>query len=1228
MASIILSSVGSVVGASSGLSFGSQLGTIFGAGLGNEFRGTSKHHYEGARLETLAVQTSTYGRMIPIVFGTVRIAGNVIWSLPLKEIASTTTTRTGGKGGSGSRSTSSSSTTYSYYATIAIAICEGEIARVDRVWADSKLLDLSQGIYRTYTGNETQLPDSLIESYQGVGATPAYRGLAYVVIEDFPLGDFGNRIPNFTFEVTRRTSQPDVDDAPVESLVKSIMLLPGSGEFVYDTQAEFKITGTSAGGSVVQSGYQVPLNVHTAEGKANVLVALDQLQETFPNLEWVGVVVNWFGTSMDIATCDIWPCVEYQTNTRTTPDDWQVAGFSRATGRLIGNDSGKLRYGGTPDDGSILRLLAELRTRGIKVFFYPQMLMDIAGKPWRGNLTGSASAVSNFFTHTRGYNAFINHYATLVAGKVDAFAIGTEMRDLTKITPSAGVYPAVSQLVGLAAAVKPTLGHSPITGLPVHVTYAADWSEYHHTDGGWYHLDPLWSSSSIDMIGIDAYFPLSDAVQTDYDVDALRAGWTSGEGYDFYYTDDARTTKASLSAPYAWKNISWWWNNHHVNPDSTTTSWTPASKPIWFTEYGYPSVDGCANEPNVFIDNTSTSSAYPRFSRGRVDFMAQRTAIAATEAEWDGSSMIVNKFLWAWDARPYPYWPDLLGVWSDGSNWVTGHWVQGKLGASHVAAAVEQIAERAGLTDAQIDTSKLQMLLDGFVISDRVTARAALEQLMQAYFFTIKESNGSLVAIIRDGTVDATLDASTCVPQKAGSLMVPYVLTRQEDLLLPQRQEVQFLNRLHRYETNIASAERSKQDASDIVTAKFSLVLAEPHARTVAQTLLADRWAQRSSLSLQLPIAYAALEPGDVIQLTDNALIHRIRITQVQIGHPGVLRIDGVIDAADAWDGYIEPTIGGDGALVVPNPKTRVEILDIPALPVDAQDALTLRFAACGISDGWKGTTVVRVMDNGDDTILLNMDKASTIGSAITALGDGVTQMFDEQNTVDIALLGNATLANADALTVLNSANVAVLGNEIIQFRNAQQLSAGSYRLSGLLRGRLGTESTTASHSIGERFVLLDDTVVPLVMPASNNGQSWTLRAVTNGDSLTTGSESTFTISAETLKPLSPVDVLAIRNVLSGDITLSWVRRARIDGGMRDYVDVPLMEHGELYDVVIINGGTVVRSWQVSTPTIVYSSANQMTDFGSAPSALIVVITQRSSIIGPGKPRVLTIPVH
>ncbi len=1220
MASIVLSSVGATVGTYVGGPIGGQIGSIIGAGIGNRLQGTSKHHFEGARLETLAVQTSTYGRMIPIVFGTVRIAGNVIWSLPMREVATTTTTRTGGKGGAGARKSSSSSTTYSYYITLAIAICEGEIARVDRVWADAKLLDLSQGTYRVYKGSETQLPDALIESYKGVGATPAYRGLAYVVIEDFPLSDFGNRIPNFTFEVTRRVSQTDTSDLSVESMVTSVMLIPGSGEFVYDTQGEYKITGADTGSGVVQSGYQVPLNLHTAEGKANVLVALDQLQETFPNLEWVGVAVNWFGTSMDIATCEIWPCVEYQANTVTSPDDWQVAGFTRATGRLIGYDGPTPRYGGTPDDGSMTRLLTELRARGLKIFLYPQLLMDVAGKPWRGNLTGAAADVANFFTKTRGYNAFITHYATLGAGLIDAFAIGTEMRDLTKITSSAGVFPAVSQLVSLAATVKATLGSG------VKVTYAADWSEYHHTDGGWYHLDPLWASSNIDMVGIDAYFPLTDAVQTGYDIDAIKAGWTSGEGYDWYYTDVARTTQASLSAPYAWKNISWWWNNTHINPDTTTTAWTPMSKPIWFTEYGFASVDGCTNEPNVFVDASASSSAYPRFSRGRVDFMAQRVAIAATESQWAASSMIANKFLWTWDARPYPYWPDLLGVWSDGANWVTGHWVQGKLGASHVAGALEQICTRAGLSDAQLDSSALQLVLDGFVINERVTARAAIEQLMQAYFFTLKESGGALVAVPRDASLDLSVEAGDCLPQKTGGIEVSYILKRQEDLSLPNRQEVQVLNRLRNYDVQIEAAGRLTQAATDTAVLRLSLVLSQAHAQAIATTRLADRWAERSTLELHLPMRFATLEPFDVVALTDGLVTHRIRLTRVQIGKPGVVRALGVIDAAQAWDGYLAPTVGGSASLIQPNPATRLEVLDIPALPSDTQDALTLRFAACGLAEGWTGASVVRAFGSGNDEIILTLDTPATMGTAVSVLPSARAQLFDEKNTVDIALLGSAILENATEMDVLNGANVALLGSELIQFKTATAQGGGIYRLSGLLRGRLGTESAIAGHAIGERFVLLDNAVEALTLPISNVGTSWTVRAVTNGDALSVGEDVSFAVAGTSLRPYAPVMARALKS--GGDIILSWVRRARIDGGMRDGIEIPLMEQAELYDISIMSGATPLRTWRVTSPQVTYLAADQITDFGSAPTSLSLKISQISALVGLGESLNVTVAVE
>lgn len=1212
MASIVLSTVGQAVGTAVGGPIGGRIGAFVGSQIGGSIGGGSKRHYEGARLEQLVVQSSAYGRMVPMVFGTMRLAGNVIWARPLKEMQTTTTSSAGGGKGGGRRSATATSTSYSYYATLAIAVCEGEITRISRVWADAKLLDMSQGTYRIYRGTEMQMPDPLIESFEGVGRTPAYRGLAYVVIEDFPIGEFGNRIPNFSFEVVRHAPQKDHGAQPAEAMVKSVMMIPGSGEFVYDAVSQFKVTGTSAGSGFTQQGYRVPLNQHTAEGKANVQVAIDQMLQTFPNLEWVGVAVNWFGSSMNISTCTITPRVEYKDTVTTSPNSWSVAGFNRAGAPLVGMDGGRARYGGTPDDGSILRLLAALRARGLKIFFYPMLLMDIAGKPWRGELTGSSANVANFFTKAQGYNAFITHYANLVAGKVDAFTIGTEMRDLTKVTSSTGVFPAVAQFVSLAATVKGILGSG------VKVTYAADWSEYHHTDGGWYHLDLLWASPNIDMVGIDAYFPLTDEVQVDYDIARIRQGWQSGEGYDWHYTDSGRTTKAPLAAAYAWKNIAWWWNNAHVNPNGASTSWVPGSKPIWFTEYGFASVDGCTNEPNVFVDASTSSSAYPRLSRGRVDFMAQRAAIVATEAEWAGSGMVVNKFLWTWDARPYPYWPDLASVWSDGGSWHAGHWVQGKLGASHVASVVEQVAAKVGIDAGKLECSALQMMLDGFVIHDRTTARGAISQLMQAYAFTLVEGREKVRAQLRDGGQSVEVPVAALIPMDVDGRQVPYVLERQEDLGLPETVEVHSLNRMQRYDTQVMRASRATQASRDTQVMRLGLVLSEAHATAIAEMELTERWAGRAMLTLQLPMQYAALEPGDVIALNEGAMTQRLRVEQMQLGRPGVLRVRTTRIEAEPWDGYIAPSPHSGGEALLPPAPTACALLDIPALPGDAQDSYPLRVASCGMAQGWTGASLVRLGSDGNDEIISETDLAAVMGSCLSVLPSSSGQRIDRKHTLEVMLLGEGSLSSVTEAAMLNGANAALVGLEIIQFSTAELLGDGHYRLSGLLRGRLGTERHVGTHAVNEPFVLLDSRLRTVPLTSAANGQSWQCSAVTFGASLASGAEFSQTLTAEPLRPYSPVHLSATREG-GGDIRLKWVRRARIDGGWRDSVDIPLMEQREEYDVAVKNGGVVVRQWRTSNPEQVYSYADQLTDLGGAPDNLTMRVVQISALVGAGQ---------
>lgn len=208
MAQIALGVVGGVVGAYLGGPAGAMAGFSLGYTLGGVIDPTVYHKTDtGPRLNDLAVSASSYGSVRNIVYGTARVNGNIIWALPIRE-QKTTKVQTGGKGGP---QTSQTTVSYAYYGTFAIALCEGPVEAVLRIWADSKLLYdvsatteavLSPGMsFRFYPGNETQLPDSLIEADRGVGQVPAFRGTCYLVFNDIPLADFGNRLPSITVEV-------------------------------------------------------------------------------------------------------------------------------------------------------------------------------------------------------------------------------------------------------------------------------------------------------------------------------------------------------------------------------------------------------------------------------------------------------------------------------------------------------------------------------------------------------------------------------------------------------------------------------------------------------------------------------------------------------------------------------------------------------------------------------------------------------------------------------------------------------------------------------------------------------------------------------------------------------------------------------------------------------------------------------------------------------------------
>src|SRR3954465_13516604 len=221
MAALVLSVAGGVAGAVFGPA-GAIAGRIAGALVGNlidrKLLGPGDQNVVGPRLADLDVMASTEGAPIPRVYGRARLAGQGIWATQLEEVVSSSTAPSGGKGSLVS-GPSTTTTTYSYFGNFAVGLCEGTIGRVGRIWADGKLLDVSRKTIRVHRGTEDQAPDELIVAKEGAGNSPAYRGLAYVVFERLPLADYGNRIPQLSFEITRPIGA-------LEEMVRAVTLIP------------------------------------------------------------------------------------------------------------------------------------------------------------------------------------------------------------------------------------------------------------------------------------------------------------------------------------------------------------------------------------------------------------------------------------------------------------------------------------------------------------------------------------------------------------------------------------------------------------------------------------------------------------------------------------------------------------------------------------------------------------------------------------------------------------------------------------------------------------------------------------------------------------------------------------------------------------------------------------------------------------------------------------------
>jgi hypothetical protein len=848
-----------------------------------------------------------------------------------------------------------------------------------------------------------------------------------------------------------------------------------------------------------------------------------------------------------------------------------------------------------------------------------------------------------------GYRQFILHYAHLcvAAGGVSAFCIGSEMRGLTWIRGANG-FPAVAALRTLAAECRAILGPE------VKIGYAADWSEYfgyHPQDGSgdvFFHLDPLWSDPAIDFVGIDNYMPLADWRDGDDHADAawgsilnldyLRANVAGGEGFDWYYASDAdrdaqvRTpiTDGAHGEPWIFRNkdiASWWGLPHHERRGglrlASPTAWRPASKPIWFTEIGCAAIDKGANEPNKFVDPKSSESFLPRYSTGVRDDAMQSQFLRAVFSYWDGEAAnpvspiyggrmvdVERTHVWAWDARPWPWFPGDAALWADAANYGRGHWITGRVTNRALASVVDEICRASGVGDA--DVAQLHGIIRGYVQSQVGDARAALQPLMMVHGFDALERDGRLIFRQRDGRIAATLSRDNLA-------VADDLRADVEALRSPEAERVGRLRLNHIGEGadfEIASAEAILPDERSFAVAQSEvpMVLTGGEAAGVAERWLAEARIARDRLRFALPPSRMDLGAGDVVAIEGGYY----RIDHVERTGPSLIeavRVERDLHVPVAGAGRDR----GPTRHVAPVPVLPV-FLDLPLMTGDEVPhaphvAVAARpwpgSVAVWSSPAEAGFAVNRVLPVG-----------ATVGFTETPLVAATPGLIDRGAPLRVRLISGA-LASVDRDRLFAGGNAMAIGTgdddawEVFQFGRAELAGARTWVLSDRLRGQSGTDAVMpAVWPAGSLVVLMNGAVTQIDLPSARRGMLQNYRVGPAGRPV---DDPVFVATARAfdgvgLRPYAPAHLRATR--VANGVAASWIRRTRIDGDAWGDGDVPLGEAGEVYVVRVVSDGAVRREARVGQTAWTYADADRIADGVAAPYEILVA--QVSDRWGPG----------
>jgi hypothetical protein len=1222
MARLAIQLAGGFIGANiPGVGFG--IGAFVGGIIGNLLFPPPGNTTIGPRLQDLSVNASTYGKTIPFGYGAMLYNGNIIWSPGLEEHEKSETVGGGGllgKGGGPSQTT----ITFTYTASYAIIFAEGPISAYSRIWGDTKLLTdpfLKQAADGTiegdldvlgkfdrnmtkYLGTETQLPDATMEAEEGVGNISAHRGLAYIMFTDLPLEDFGNRIPNTRAEIF--TNSSDVFPFRVHTALTttnvrwSMLNFRRTRVFAWDIisgamhVAELKITDLS----IIKS------TVIPAPGGGLSFAPVSQ----------------YFRWAFDVFDNFYWP-VKSGTNVRRFLKvnldslSWFIGADNGASDNTSSTTFGCGNY---IDGQGIARTRAMYGTRnlGPNIHIYKKFPDLMGGLPDPRGIDIDQTLPGEV----------LGTEITIIKDSVWVFQLG----NLGPVIDKDGRGWIFRGVTGNAVKFDDT-NVIQLDEFGVRFNSAGMDNPDGFTDFSWAHKEvafDITTNSCVimsDKFGSDqiwfARYSFDDR-KIDAQIDGSVVDIGDLQGTLNTYFDRRRTVTVGH-----WMDHS---NQFLENPN------------IWFTVGDEASV----NDSQLILEldvATFTLAGRGPDEVGGYQHLNWESFADGENSLWGGWYNQVNHSIVylnsndqsgggtpPTDARSY--FLDRIGI-------TPGDVV-------NLRVIVDDILDRAGLLSGDRDTAALgrEAAADpafpefkdviGFAVDKQQTARSVLEMLSRAFVFHLVETDWLIKAIWRGNVIVnpdvvplGDLGAHNVGTQPPAQITE----TRQMESELASKVTVTYIDQNREYQDNTQTAKRADElvKFQEINNINYPVVINHSQARLMAFIALYTGIVGRRTFEFTLPPKYIKYDPGDFLSIPVGGVQERVVIDSTDLASSGLVKMRATLDDPEVFQppfGDIA-TIGTNAP--VPQKSTLLDqsgltgsvlfLMDIPLLR-DTDDGPGEYMASAGPS-GWPGDIVFKSTDGFDylafESFVASQNSFS--GAATTVLADGITTIFDNGSSVTVFLTNSDhTLVSVTEAQVLEGANPALLGNEIIQFRDVVDNGDGTWTLSGFLRGRKGTEQHTSTHVVGERFVFLDKATTRRIADADFNLLRF-YKAVTIGASLDDAGAIGFTNTGAGRKPYSVVHVAVTRNG-SNDIIITWIRRTRVGGQWVDIIDAPLSETSESYEVDVVDGfgGAIKRTLAVTAQTATYLIADQTTDFGGAKDPAFFEIYQMSSTVGRG----------